>query len=431
VAVAFRSSSNTGNDASTTSRAPAVPAGAAAGDVVVVVLTRWTSDSAITAPSGFADWGTTYPAGTGGNTNANVHIFWKRLTGADTGTYSFSWTNNTGETWTHAHALCFSGCVSTGTPIEAVNNWAGTAGSYGSTSVTTVGAPGLIWSSYNDSSGTHTPPSSGTWTEVADFDSGSAAYRIPGASGTQTASGGSVTSSSPAAAVLIALAPEPSGSDLNLPDPSAAGIRAAVVSDSMAAGLVIGDASAGSIRAGSASASAAVGPVLADSSAAGIRAGNVTGEAAVNALVATDPGAGAARIGSATSTVVVGVIRADTAGAVRTGTSRDIPAASLVLADAAGAVRGGKTFGEAATSALVVLDPGTGQIRLGTVGGETAADVGELVDFVCQDFTGTATPVAYAGTSTVVTDGGTPTLVSYGGSHTVVSYGGTASICGR
>jgi len=203
MAIAFRSSSNTGNDVSATSAAPAVPTGATTNDIVVVVLSRWTADSAITAPSGFTDWGTTYPAGTGGNTNANLHIFWKRLTGADSGTYSFSWTNNTGNSWTHGHAFCFSGCVTSGTPIEAVNNWAGTAGSIGSISVTTTTQPGLIWSVYNDTNGTHTPPTG--YTEVIDFDSGSAAYLVPGTTGTQTASGGSITSSSATGAVLIAL----------------------------------------------------------------------------------------------------------------------------------------------------------------------------------------------------------------------------------
>lgn len=207
MAVGFRSSSNTGNDANTTTKTLPVPSGAAAGDVVTVVLSRWTNTAAITAPSGFFDWGITYNSGDG---QANVHILWKRLTGADAGNYVFSWTAGSND-WSHAHGFCMTGVISTGTPIEAVNNWAGTAGTFGSTSVTTASIPGLIWSTYNDSSGTHSPPTSGSWTEVIDFDSGSGAYLLPAASGTQTASGGSVTSSSPAAAVLIALTPEPAG----------------------------------------------------------------------------------------------------------------------------------------------------------------------------------------------------------------------------
>lgn len=200
MAVTFRSSSNTGNDANTTSKAPAVPAGAAIGDVMVAVLSRWTTATAFTTvPTGFTDWGTTYLSG---DSQANVHVFWKRLTGADTGTYTWAWTAG-GNDWSHCHVFCFSGCVASGVPIEAANGWAGTAGTYGSTSVTTATQPGLIWSTYNDTSGTHTPPTG--FTEVIDFDSGSGAWLVPGTTGTQTASGGSVTSSSSAAAVLIAL----------------------------------------------------------------------------------------------------------------------------------------------------------------------------------------------------------------------------------
>lgn len=206
MAVAFRSSSNTGNDANTTTKSPAVPTGAATDDVMVAVVSRWTNTGAFTTiPAGFTDWGTTYTSGDG---QANLHIFWKRLTGADTGTYTWAWTAGSND-WSHAHVFCFSGCVTTGTPIEAVNNWAGTAGAFGSTSVTTVTQTGLIWSTYNDTSGTHTPPTG--FTEVIDFDSGSGAWRVPGTTGTQTASGGSVTSSSSAAAVLVALKADTGG----------------------------------------------------------------------------------------------------------------------------------------------------------------------------------------------------------------------------
>lgn len=203
MAVAYRSSSTAGDEFQGSSRAPAVPAGAAAGDVVIVFVERWGGNPAITAPSGFADWGTTY---TSGDAASNIHVFWKRLTGADTGSYTFSWT---GTLWSHAQAICMTGVIASGTPIEAANGWAGTAGTYGSTSVTTATIPGLIWKTYNDSSGTHTPPTG--FTEVQDNDCGSLAYRIGTATGSQTASGGTVTSSSPATAVLIALSPAAGG----------------------------------------------------------------------------------------------------------------------------------------------------------------------------------------------------------------------------
>ena len=199
MAVAYRSSSHTGDDQNVSALSPAVPAGAAAGDVVVAVLSRWGGSGAVTPPAGFTDWGTAYLSG---DSAANLRIYWKRLTGSDAGTYAFSWV---GSTWSHMHVLCFSGVVASGTPIEDVDAWSGTAGTFGSISNTTATIPGLIWSTYNDSNGTHTPPTG--FTEVIDQDCGSAAYRIGTATGTQTASGGSVTSSSPSAAILIALSP--------------------------------------------------------------------------------------------------------------------------------------------------------------------------------------------------------------------------------
>lgn len=207
MAVGFRSASNTGNDANQPSRSPAVPAGAAAGDVVVVFLSRWgTSNPAVTAPSGFTKWPTQYLSG---DNAAKIDIFWKRLTAADTGSYTFSWT---GGMWSSAEAVCFTGAIESGTPISAASGWSGTAGTFGATSVTVDDTgSGLAWNAYNDTNGTHTPPTG--FTELSDNDCGSHAYRIPGTSGTHSASGGSVTSSSPAAAVLVAIEPQPSASE--------------------------------------------------------------------------------------------------------------------------------------------------------------------------------------------------------------------------
>lgn len=204
MAVGYRSSSHTGNDAEASSRAPAVPAGAAAGDVVVVKLSRWGGNPTVTAPSGFTQYPTMFPSGDGAGV---IRIYWKRLTASDAGSYTFSWT---GALWSHAHAVCFTGVISTGDPIEDVDGWAGTAGTFGSVSNETVTIPGLFWTTYNDSNGTHSPPTG--FTEIIDNDCGSSAYRIAAATGTQTASGGSVTSSSPASAVLVSLKPEASGS---------------------------------------------------------------------------------------------------------------------------------------------------------------------------------------------------------------------------
>jgi hypothetical protein len=202
MAVGFRSSSNTGNDTNVSSLSPAVPSGAVADDVMVVVLTRWSADisPAVTPASGFTHVGSQVIVG-----DAKIDVYWKRLTGGDAGTYTFSWT---GSMWSHAHVFCMTGVISTGDPIGAhFTSWTGLAGSIGSLQLTTSFAPGLVWSNYNDTNGTHTPPTS--FTETMDFDCGSGAYYLPGTTGTHTASGGSITSSSNAAAVMVALEPEP------------------------------------------------------------------------------------------------------------------------------------------------------------------------------------------------------------------------------
>lgn len=196
--VTYKSASNTGNLAFASSRAPAVPAGADEGDVVVVFLDRWESTNpAVTAPAGFTKYATQYTVG-----SEKLDIFWKRLTAADAGTYSFSWS---GSMWSSAQAICLSNVADMSDPIVAINNWSGTAGTYGSLSVSTDYKPGLLWHGYNDTAGTHTPPTN--FTEVADADCATTAYRTTGSTGSNTAASGSVSSSSSSLAVLLALAP--------------------------------------------------------------------------------------------------------------------------------------------------------------------------------------------------------------------------------
>jgi len=199
--VAFRSSSDSGNSVTVTSRATNVPAGAAVDDIAVCWLGQWQSGSTptVTPPTGFTQKGATWSSGDGAAKNS---IWWKRLTAADTGTYSFSWS---GSFWTTLQCALFSGCATSGDPWDAVATpVTGTFGSVTSMSVT-MSDPGggLFWCVYNDSAGTHTPPTG--FTEAADVDSGSMAWRIPAASGSQSASGASITSSSPAGAWLGAL----------------------------------------------------------------------------------------------------------------------------------------------------------------------------------------------------------------------------------
>lgn len=200
-----RSTSATGNDANEPELSSSVPSGAAAGDVMVAFLSRWVSggpSAPVITPAGFTHVGQ-YPSGNG---NAAIDVFWKRLTEADSGNYVFAWGENM---WSSVEIACVTGAISTGDPIAGIDAWAGNAGTFGATSVTTDAAPVLLWNSYNDepAQGGHTPPSG--FTEAADYDCGSLAWRVPGTAGTHTATGGSVATSGPATAVLVAVLPEP------------------------------------------------------------------------------------------------------------------------------------------------------------------------------------------------------------------------------
>lgn len=148
--------------------------------------------------------------------------------------------------------------------------------------------------------------------------------------------------------------------------------------------------------------------------------------------------------GTLTATASIGAAALNADATLTATTSATATAATTKPAAATLTAAGARTAGASTTKPISVALTGsvtaTGSASTtkpaaaaltATVAVTAEATVGELVDFVCQDFTGTATPVAHAGTSTVVTDGGTQTLVSYGGTQAVVSYGGTASICGR
>lgn len=209
MAVTFVSSSTSGNAADVSSRAVDVPVGVQSGDIVVVALGQWQSGATptITPPSGFdASAALTWSSGDGAARNS---IWWKRLSAADTGTYTFTWTGGT--FWTTVQAVAYRGVLASGDPISTKTTSAvGTFGSITSLSLSTgiASGDGAFWTVYNDSNGLHTPPTG--FTETADADSGSTAYAIT--SGTSiTASGASIASSSSAGAAMVVLTQEPAG----------------------------------------------------------------------------------------------------------------------------------------------------------------------------------------------------------------------------
>lgn len=210
MAVSFVGASASGNAAETTSLSTAVPAGVQAGDVVVAFFESWTSSTppTVTPPTGFTQKGGVWASGDAAAQNTT---WWKRLTGADTGNYTFGQSSTR---WTTLQVMAFRGVIATGDPFDAVATpVAGTYGAVASMSIVTTDAAGaLVFSFYNDTSGTHTPPTGFTEPTGVDVDCASCAYKLAGGvSGSQSISGASISSSSSAAAWAGALLSDAGG----------------------------------------------------------------------------------------------------------------------------------------------------------------------------------------------------------------------------
>lgn len=201
MAVAYRSSSNTGtSDSLGTSCAVPVPSGAAANDIALVGIEHYDGASlTITPPAGFTLLFTVTTS------LVTLRVWWKRLSGGDTGSYTFTWS---GSKWNLGHAVLLTGAKTSGDPIGTNYNTAtGSGTSIPSTSVTVVFQPGLVHFVANENAATQTTVPTG-FTEVQDGDYLHTNYRIPGTTGTHSASGGSLTTSTSIVAALIAVEPQ-------------------------------------------------------------------------------------------------------------------------------------------------------------------------------------------------------------------------------
>lgn len=94
--------------------AVAVPSGVAANDIIIVSLHKENSNT-VTMPSGFALLDVVPLASPG----FWHYVFWKRATGADTGTYTFSWS---GDDWRTAIAIRIPGCITSGSPFDVTTH---------------------------------------------------------------------------------------------------------------------------------------------------------------------------------------------------------------------------------------------------------------------------------------------------------------------
>lgn len=208
----------------TTTAAVPVPSGVASGHVILVHLYK-ESTASVTPPAGFTELA---PAPTTTGNVISHHVFWKRATGSDSGTYSFTWT---GSAYREAVAERYTGCIASGSPVDAYNG-AGRSSSGTVTPAVTVTTTGpdrlLVWSGANWSSGTWTPPSAGgTWTER--YDSGDCltiATREQTASGSSGSVTGECATSDNEAAFLVALLPVASNVSVSDTLPAAVEVRA-------------------------------------------------------------------------------------------------------------------------------------------------------------------------------------------------------------
>lgn len=197
MAVTYRSSSSSGDADYVTSKNVPVPAGAAADDIALVGLTRWESaNTAITFPAGFAELVEIV------NGSTKLNVYWKRLSGADSGNYAFSWS---GQQWTTGQAVLIVGGVASGNPVSAYHFAAGSSSTVPDTSVDTVNEPFLTHFVANNLPGTGTPPIN--FAEVQDADVLKLQYRIPATVGSHLATGGTISVSTQMCVALIAVTP--------------------------------------------------------------------------------------------------------------------------------------------------------------------------------------------------------------------------------
>src|SRR5690349_10024956 len=153
----YRSSSSLAGT-STTSAAIPVPTGAAIGDIAVVGL-YMESAASVTPPSGFT---LKVSLQTSVASRGRLDVFWKRLTAADTGTYSFSWT---GATWRAGVCGMWSGRVATGDPFDATGTNESTTGvttlNVSASPTGSLGDALGIWTNFSTST-SFTPPTNYT-----------------------------------------------------------------------------------------------------------------------------------------------------------------------------------------------------------------------------------------------------------------------------
>lgn len=150
---------SSGGGSGTTCTIP-IPTGVVAKSVILVFLYVETTQ-AVTPDTGFLAASNSPVVVTGAHAH-DLHVFWKRSTGAESGNYSF--TIAAGLAWRMGVATRFNGCVETGVPFETVTKAIKTSTTDGTTPAVSLSTTStdreLVWAaSYYNGDATSTPPS--------------------------------------------------------------------------------------------------------------------------------------------------------------------------------------------------------------------------------------------------------------------------------
>lgn len=118
-----------------------VPAGVANGDIIVGSVFVASTETISGLASGFAHAPNSPMVFAAGGVQGNLNILWKRASGADAGTYDFTFS---GSTYRAGAALAYSGCVAAGNPWDLVSGSPGSDTAIDNTAGTVTPAVSFI-----------------------------------------------------------------------------------------------------------------------------------------------------------------------------------------------------------------------------------------------------------------------------------------------
>lgn len=209
MAVAFRSATTVAY-ASGVNTVLTPPTGLANGDILLATVSigAQTTAPTVTPPAGFTQIGTTTSITDPGGFNVKTGVYWKRAA-SESGNYTFTSTtaSRTGT------MMAFSGCVTSGSPVDVSSQNTGTGTTLTGTGVTTTNAAdGLVYLSQNWGDVTGSDPTG--FTAIANTAIARTSWKLlsaSGATGNITATPSGSKTGNPWAVFMVALLPAGGG----------------------------------------------------------------------------------------------------------------------------------------------------------------------------------------------------------------------------